>query len=110
MLVEIHVFVVLLVLPCFAAIGSLPTPVARWMTNDQVLDVTGSDGYLRGQSSAEYHVGALFKREDACEVAFGKGDRVDVCTPSSTICCVREEESWPRCEQYLSLGWCCTGK
>ncbi|KAK4038956.1 hypothetical protein C8A01DRAFT_16996 [Parachaetomium inaequale] len=50
----------------------------------------------------------LFGR-DLCSDAFGSDASDQGCTPSLTLCCVRQNQQYPRCQQSLGKGWCCIG-
>jgi hypothetical protein len=64
------------------------------------------------------------RQDDVCTNTFGAGWIRSTCSPGKTLCCksilldptdssdrrpgVNEEQSYPQCQQHLSLGWCCT--
>ncbi|KAK4169824.1 hypothetical protein QBC43DRAFT_38572 [Cladorrhinum sp. PSN259] len=63
-----------------------------------------SNLYLRGERAS-----SLFGR-DACSDAFGSNAMNSICAPSNTLCCVRRNQPFPSCQQYLGRGWCCVGE
>ncbi|KAI1634902.1 hypothetical protein F4809DRAFT_491913 [Biscogniauxia mediterranea] len=52
---------------------------------------------------------SLFLKRDACSDAFGAGTSNSICAPSSTLCCVRDGQQFPSCQQFQGRGWCCVG-
>ncbi|KAK4463248.1 hypothetical protein QBC42DRAFT_345736 [Cladorrhinum samala] len=63
-----------------------------------------SNIYLRAERSS-----GLFGR-DSCSDAFGSNAMNSICAPSNTLCCVRRNQAFPSCQQYLGRGWCCVGE
>ncbi|KAH9883626.1 hypothetical protein F4778DRAFT_766030 [Xylariomycetidae sp. FL2044] len=50
----------------------------------------------------------IFER-DECSDVFGIDAHNSICAPSNTLCCVRNQQAFPSCQQYLEKGWCCVG-
>ncbi|KAH6898238.1 hypothetical protein B0T10DRAFT_577830 [Thelonectria olida] len=75
-----------------------------------------SDAYVPVHKRFTYHVavndfsylGMLSKR-DACSDAFGDNAHNSVCDPDITLCCTRDGQAYPSCENWLEKGWCCVG-
>ncbi|KAI1379086.1 hypothetical protein F4677DRAFT_410499 [Hypoxylon crocopeplum] len=51
----------------------------------------------------------LFRKRDECSDVFGSGARNSMCAPSGTLCCVRNGQQFPSCQQLENRGWCCVG-
>ncbi|KAI9166538.1 hypothetical protein HJFPF1_02645 [Paramyrothecium foliicola] len=51
-------------------------------------------------------LGMLSKR-DACSDAFGSNAHNSNCAPDFTLCCTRDFQAFPSCQQLLGKGWCC---
>ncbi|KAI1490706.1 hypothetical protein F5X96DRAFT_520758 [Biscogniauxia mediterranea] len=51
---------------------------------------------------------SLFLKRDACSDAFGAGTSNSICAPSSTLCCVRDGQQFPSCQQFQDRAVSCS--